>query len=355
MAIDQKESEDTKGTGKKVSKLLLGIGGCIIIIFVCFLIFASLFGPVVGEVFSDITGSLPEMTPEVVHETMTEVAIVTLPEPTNTPDPTTEASYFEHDEESEIATVITNTRLGEVKLSYPLRVSPQSSNIVSLSIYRPARLASSNPADFLIVEIDEDAINSIPPIHGDLFSDKVTILVDERMKAELSAQAFEIDPQFPAIQSVDLESIGKATNWAWAIIAPVSEGVHVLNFRVFVDEESDTPSWFGAYQIEVLAPTPIPSDTPKPTLTNTPSPTLTTLRKVEENLINESTKLLLEFITLLGSISAGIFGIIRAHLKRQDEIAELEKKLGSASMEEKPALIDKIAKLESIKWWQFWK
>jgi hypothetical protein len=216
-------------------------------------------------------------------------------------------------------------------------------------------LASSNPADFLIVEIDEHAVNTIPPIHGDLFSDKITILVDEMMKAKLSAQAFEINPHFPAIQTVDLETIGKATNWAWSIIAPDSEGVHVLNFSVYVDEDHDTPSWFGAYQIEVLAPTPIPSDTPKPTLTNTPSPTLTTLQKIEENLINESSKLLLELITLIGSISAGIFGIIRTHLKRQDEIKELKTKIKSAKEEEKQELNGKITKLESIKWWQFWK
>jgi LysM repeat protein len=407
MAKPQKESNGKDEGSGKVLRVLLWTGIIVaIIIFIVFIILILL-GPIIGDVFSDIVNSMemPGFTPEVSHVTATAI----YPYPSDTPisssvtqtatltpaacepppgwvpytlqsgdilsslaqqlgitvDQLQEANCLGSTTIfigqtlyvpavpalplTDITIDVGNAKLGEVEISYPLRLSPKSSNTVSLSISRPAEIAASDPIQFVIVEINEDTINTIPPIHGDLFSDKATILVDELMKAELSAEAFEVTPLFPVIQAVDLDNVGIITNWAWSIIAPESEGVHVLNFSVYVDEETDTPSWFGAYQVEVLTPTAIPSPT------HTPSPTLTTLQKVGENLISESTKLLLELIALIGTISAGIFGIIRTHLKRQDEIADLKKKLETATKKEKQELNEKITKLESIKWWQFWK
>jgi hypothetical protein len=271
-----------------------------------------------------------------------------LPDPTQEPNPTA-TTMLEPGEVTNRSIANSNTRLGEVNLSYPKRVRPKSSNIVSLSISRPAMLASADPASFQIVEIDQQAINTTLAINGDLYADHSTILVDDRMKVELSAHAFEVETHFPAVQIIDLETPDKASNWAWTIIAPQAQGVHVLNFSVFVEEDSDSPSWFGAYQIEVFAPTPNPTDEPLP------SSETTTPGRIKDLRIFSSINQLLDFFTVLSTILAGIFAIKRRHLRRQVDLAEIIYRTEPTTEMEELELSERISELESIKWWQFWK
>jgi hypothetical protein len=282
-------------------------------------------------------------------EEASEPAEAYLPEPTQAPDPTATGTSFESGEVTDKSISISNTRLGEVNLSYPKRVRPKSSNIVSLSISRPAMLASADPASFQIVELDQHAINTTSPINGDLSTDRSTILVDERMKVEVSAQAFEVEPHFPAVQGINLETPDKASNWAWTIIAPQAQGVHVLNFSVFVEEDSDIPSWFGAYQVEVFAPTPNPPDEPLP------SPESTIQGRISDLRIFSSINQLLDFFTVLSTILAGIFAIKRRHIRRQVDFAEVIYRAEPTTEMEELELSERISELESIKWWQFWK
>ncbi len=209
-----------------------------------------------------------------------------------------------------------NKVLGEVEISFPRLISPKSSNIISLSIYRPSKLASADPTTFLIVEIENDALNTISTLPGELFSESRTILLDERMKAELVAPAFEVEHLFPAVQVVEVDTIGKPTRWAWSVIAPEAEGVHVLNFKVYVDEEANAPSWFGAYQLEVKEPAPLPSDT------HTPPPETTISQESDMTQIIDSTKFLLDLLAVISTIIGGVFAIVRPFIKRRVDLTE---------------------------------
>ena len=272
-----------------------------------------------------------------------------LPEPTQPPEPTATEISPEPGEVIDKSVVVSNSRLGEINLSYPVRVRPNTSNIVSLSISRPAMLASADPTSFHIVEMDQHAINTTSPDNGELHADRSTILVDDLMKVELSAQAFEVNPHFPAIQAIDLETPDIATNWAWTIIAPQAEGVHVISISVFLDETSVSPSWFGAYQIEVLAPI---SNPPVESGSSTES---TTRGGIEELRIFSSVNQLLDFLTVISTILTGLFAIKRRHVKRRLALAEIIQDTEPTNENEEMELSDRISEYESIKWWQFWK
>jgi hypothetical protein len=270
-----------------------------------------------------------------------------LPEPTELPNPT--VAELEPGEVTDKSIILSDKFLGEVELSYPVRVHPQSSNIIRLSISRPDFLASSVPASFQIVEIDRDEINKDLSLYGDLHTDRSTILIDDKMKVEISAQTFGIEPHFPSIQNINLKDPDAVTNWAWTITAPQAQGVHILNFKVFVDEESQSPSWFGAYQLEVSAPASSPQNT---SISSSESTTQASFLDTSAfNSINQ----LIDLLTIFSTIAAGVIAIKRRHVKRRVALMEIIQQHGPANEIDETELNDRISKLESIKWWQFWK
>ncbi len=153
-------------------------------------------------------------------------------------------------------TIISNRqRLGELKVKYPLRMSPGSSDSVLVSIYIPDQLVSLVPMEIERIDIPPDA----PPIIGELNSYLATILIAKTMRVELSSPTFQIEKLYPATQPVNIDSFSEPTSWAWTIVASDTVGAHVLTLRVYPGG-ADRPSWVGSIEIEVkeLSPTPIP-------------------------------------------------------------------------------------------------
>ena len=127
---------------------------------------------------------------------LSETEVESQPATTLSNQPTPEPAYGEVTDKT---INMSDKRLGEVEVSIPRLIRPKSSNIISVSIYRPSELASADPASFVIVEINNEKLKTVSPVYGELFQDQQTILIDGRMKVEIAAPVFEVERLFPQI------------------------------------------------------------------------------------------------------------------------------------------------------------
>lgn len=165
---------------------------------------------------------------------------------TPTPLPTVQVETSEGTEITDIST------LGEVNIEYPIRMTSGSSDVVVLSVYVPAMLASLVPLEVERVEIPPDA----PAVAGELNRYRATILVAGTMRIELQSLGFAIEDLYPATQNIDLDEVNKATVWAWTVQAPERTGTYVLVVRAYRIGEGDEarPSWIRSLAVDVVSP-----------------------------------------------------------------------------------------------------
>jgi hypothetical protein len=192
-------------------------------------------------------------------ENMTPIAMISVTSPTGTPtSPQGEAPgtatpsptvLVETSEGTEISDIST---LGEVNIEYPIRMTAGSSDVVVLSVYVPAMLASLEPLEVERVEIPPDA----PVVAGELNRYRATILVASTMRIELHSLGFAIEDLYPATQTIDIDEVNKATVWAWNVQAPEHPGSYVLVVtasRIGKGDEA-RPSWIRSLAVEVAGP-----------------------------------------------------------------------------------------------------
>lgn len=165
---------------------------------------------------------------------------------TPTPTPTVQVETGEGAEITDIST------LGEVNIEYPIRMAAGSSDVVVLSVYVPAMLASLVPIEVERVEIPADA----PAVAGELNRYRATILVAGTMRIELQSLGFAVEDLYPATQAVDIDEVNKATVWAWTVQAPERPGTYVLVVRAYRIGEGDEarPSWIRSLSVDVVSP-----------------------------------------------------------------------------------------------------
>ncbi len=279
-------------------------------------------------------------------------------------------------ETSEDTQITEETRLGEFGLTYPPWMRPSTSDSVILTIIIPEELLSISLESVSRKDISPQSAPAI----GSLEQDRGNFLIDQLIRVEMDSSTIQIKDEYPQVQSIRFVP-NSPTYWVWSIIAPQVEGSHRLNLKVFLDEESDSPSWFRTYQIEVLQPTPTPilistpiltntltslptytltptvtptpTDTLVPTPTSTPTPTPSVWQQINDQRIN----ILITLISaaILGLVTA-IGGLVRSNLRRRDKIRILERKAhASRSENERTKLNDEIQQLREIRWWQFWR
>lgn len=308
--------------GWQISRNFLRFWDLLIIFLIGIVILLVILRIAVGSMVKITTGSMSYMMEEEPAEAyyLSETEVESQPAATNSSQPTPEPATAEVTDQN-ISTA--EKRLGEVDVSIPRLISPKSSNTVHVSIYRPSELASADPTSFVIVEIDDNDLRIVSPLYGEYFQDQRTILIDGRMKVEINAPAFEVKRLFPETQTVEIEEIEKPTRWAWSVIAPETEGVHVINFKVYVDEDSETPSWFAAYQIEVKQPVPTPSEPAKP-----PSEKIDSQESGWTGMV-DSLKFLLDLLAVTSTIVGGVFAIVRPFIKKRVDLAEIMKQTDS--------------------------
>jgi len=172
--------------------------------------------------------------------------------------------------------------VGEVLVTYPERLSPSSTDLVTLSIYLPIPSelmplieANVEPVDVSIVELPLDA--GLGAVVGRNRNYQGTIQVSPVMWARfesinISARARQEDEY----QEINLDASGVRTTWLWDILAPGILGRQ--NFSILVGGlGSEDPIWRGDFELEIVQLTPVPTNTslPTETFTNTPSPTNT--------------------------------------------------------------------------------
>jgi hypothetical protein len=142
-----------------------------------------------------------------------------------------------------------SARLGEVEVKYPLRMSPGSSDSVSVAIFLPVLLASIEPIDIDRVEIPPDA----PPIIGKINTYNATIVITGTMRVELSSPTFQVEKLNPETQAINLTEINKPTYWVWTLVAPETVGQHILTLRIYHGQD-EQPIWLRSIKIEVATP-----------------------------------------------------------------------------------------------------
>ena len=298
------------------SRKFLRFWDILIIFFIGIVVLLVILRIVIGSMGESTAMPMSLMTDEEPAEAyyLSETEVESQPAATQASQPTPEPAYAEvTDQTMDTA----DKSLGEVDVSIPRLFSPKSSNTISVSIYRPSELASDDPTSFVIVEIDHDNLKTVSPVYGELFQDQRTILIDGRMKVVINAPAFEVERLFPQIQTVETEEFEKPTRWAWTVIAPETQGVHVINFKVYVDEDSETPSWLGAYQIEVKQPVPTPSPPP------IPPPEMIESQESGWAGVIDSLKFFLDLLAVTSTIVGGVFAIVRPYIKRRVDLAEI--------------------------------
>jgi hypothetical protein len=302
--------------GWQVSRKFLRFWDLLIIFFIGIVVLLVILRIAVGSIGKITARPMSLMTDEEPAEAyyLSETEVESQPAATQSSQPTPVPAYAEVTDQT-INT--TDKSLGEVEVSIPRLISPKSSNTIRVTIYRPSELASADPASFVIVEIDNDNFKTVSPVYGKLFQDRRTILIDGRMKVEIAAPAFEVERLFPQIQTVETEEPEKPTRWAWTVIAPETQGVHVINFKVFVDEGSETPSWLGAYQIEVKQPVSTPSEPAKP-----PPEKIDSQESGWTGMI-DSLKFFLDLLAITSTIVGGVFAIVRPYIKKRVDLAEI--------------------------------
>ncbi len=230
-------------------------------------------------------------------------------------------------------------KVGQIDVSYPYRMWPNSGGSVRVSIAAIlADLSSVDTRNFERIPIPPDA----EPIIDEYGSYLANIFIRERMWVELdSTSDFEIRNILPLTQTVNLES--GITDWAWSIIAPATAGSHELVVSVY--REGVSLPWVRSFQVLVGEPTP----TPVPT--STPTPTPTRLEQVGDRLTERSVDI---FMMLVPMLIGGIAFVFQTHRARQNEIKSLKREMKEATTGQ-AELEQEITELQAIKWWQFWK
>lgn len=162
--------------------------------------------------------------------------------------------------------------LGELKVEYPVHMSPGSSDSVVVSIYIPPKLASQTWQSVERIDLPPE----LPPVLSAAKTHFRTIPVRSQMRVELFSPTFKVDSMTSALQAVNLQSNTEVTYWVWTIVASPTPGVHILTLKVYRGEET-TPVWLGSLKvlIEDFTPTPGPTSTWTPVVTPTLPPTAT--------------------------------------------------------------------------------
>lgn len=154
--------------------------------------------------------------------------------------------------------------VGEFSFVYPPLMYTGTSESAVLTIFIPKQLLDIDIEDFLRIDITP----VVSPTIGKTEQDRGNLFVDRLMRAELDSSALQIKNENPSIQDIKEPSV--QTYWVWSVTAPMEEGLYNLNLYIYLFEESDVPSLYRTYQIQVLQPTS--TRTPRSTLA--PSPTI---------------------------------------------------------------------------------
>lgn len=175
----------------------------------------------------------------------------------------------------------TENPVGEVLVIYPERLSPSSTDLVTLSIYLPIPVelmqlidADVEPIDVSIVELSLDAGPGITV--GRNKSYQGTILISQYMWARFESINISALSRQTEDQMISLDGSGTRTTWMWDILAPETLGRQNFSIRVGKVGDDD-PVWRGDFELEIVQLTPVPTNTslPTDTPTHTPSPTKT--------------------------------------------------------------------------------
>jgi len=170
-----------------------------------------------------------------------------LPSPTVTATPTASEPVLEITEDSPISN---DDALGQINVTYPLRMSPGSSDgTIIVTIHVPDVLVSIEPMSIEIITIPPDA----PPIVGARGSDEAIIRITNMVRVELIAPAFQIGSAASVTRPVNIETLGEPTYWNWTLVAPDTIGSHNFTLNVYLADEVN-PTWTRVYQIEVADP-----------------------------------------------------------------------------------------------------
>ena len=259
-----------------------------------------------------------------------------------------------------------NDVLGEILVSYPLWLRPGNSDQVKILIQLPQEVQDALVASATRVDIPATAT----PIVGKSEVQRSNIVIDNRIRVELASITLDVQPRTELIQDVNIQDVGQPSEWIFSIKAPADMGYHLLDVSVFLDENSDSPSWIGSYQIEVLEPTSTPQPTSAPTFTATlpasptPIPTPTPTPSFCESIIIQIRDEPMDGISWLlgglGMIALGFWKLVLPNLQRKDSIKRLEAELKILKRRGAPKDVrydmeEKIVRLRSIRWWEFWR
>ena len=286
--------------------------------------------------------------------------------------------------------------IGDVRVIYPQYMSTKSTDFVSLTISVPVPKPLFDFYKIKVEAIDVTRVEVAPGPFGVFESDQNRIYVGsirvaDQMEAVLESINLKAFSRQDPIQKIYNNSGGAETTWIWEIEAPNFIGKQ--NFTISVRAEGHSnPFWRGNFEIDIIELTPVPTTTPLPTDTPpppptatqtptatitpgvTPSPTLTptqtVLQEFGTTLKKDITTILLWVLGVIGTVVASLYGILKKHLRRQDDIRKFKEDLSKAQkkrdglelineIQEQGEIIkkqeDKITELESINWWQFWK
>lgn len=256
--------------------------------------------------------------------------------------------------------------LGEILVSYPLWMRPGNSDQVKILIQLPQEVQDALVSSANRVDIPATAT----PIVGKSSIHRSSIIIDDRMRVELASITLDVQPRTASIQEINIREVGQASEWIFSIKAPADLGYHLLDVSVFLDENSDSPSWIGSYQIEVLEPTSTPQPTSAPTFTATlpasptpiptPTPTPSFCESILIQIRDEPMDGISWLLGGLGVIALGFWKLVLPNLQRKDSINRLEDELKilkrkGAPKDARYGIEVKIARLRSIRWWEFWR
>ena len=168
MAKTHNETYDKKKKGWQVSRNFLRFWDILIIFFIGIVILLVILRVAVSSIGKITTRPMSFVIDEEPAEEyyLSETEVESQPAATLSSQPTPEPAYAEVTDQT-ISTA--DKRLGEVDVSIPRLISPKSSNIISISIYRPSELVSADPTSFLIVEIENDNFKTVSSVYENYF------------------------------------------------------------------------------------------------------------------------------------------------------------------------------------------
>ncbi len=269
---------------------------------------------------------MPMAQPPTHTPTATETPVVGAEPPTHTPvatetsTPTPTALFLETTEDTEISRIDIP---GQIEIEYPVRMSPGSSNTVSVLISALVEIASLEFVDFFRVTTPPSA----RPVIGKIDIYRTNLLIADTMRVELQSPTFEVTSLQSSTQPVSIHASDERTRWLWTVKAPTTIGAHVLTVSVYRGNEIKA-SLVRSLQVEVLEFTPTPPPPPVPTATTPPGPLID--RPGVVAIIGAIGLIMAAIIGLIGTLAIkGLlplnFGSRKENLKR--EIAKLERRL----------------------------